>query len=86
MKLRIRGNTLRLRVSKSELATVLKRGSVQDAIRFGPRTRLVYRLEAAAGNRFGAELAGDSIPGGAVTPGRLFAEFPVALLVKDTTS
>lgn len=61
MKLRIRGNTLRLRVSKSELATVLKRGSVQDAIRFGPRTRLVYRLEAAAGNRFGAELAGDSI-------------------------
>ncbi|HEY7672167.1 MAG TPA: hypothetical protein VIC71_08115 [Gammaproteobacteria bacterium] len=61
MKLRIRGNTLRLRVSKSELATVLKRGAVQDAIRFGPRARLVYRLEVAAGDRFGAELTGDSI-------------------------
>lgn len=61
MKLRIRGNTLRLRVSKSELATVQKRGSVQDAIRFGPRARLVYRLEVAGDDRFGAELTGASI-------------------------
>ena len=61
MKLRIRGNTLRLRVSKSELAAVLERGAVQDAIRFGPRARLKYRLEVAADGRFGAEFAGDSI-------------------------
>lgn len=61
MKLRIRGNTLRLRVSKSELETVQKRGAVQDAIRFGPRARLVYRLEIAANDRFGAEFTGDSI-------------------------
>lgn len=61
MKLRIRGNTLRLRVSKKELATVQKRGSVQDAIRFGPRARLVYRLEVAGDDRFGAEFTGDSI-------------------------
>jgi hypothetical protein len=52
---------LRLRVSKSELATVQKRGSVQDAIRFGPRARLVYRLEVAGDDRFGAELTGASI-------------------------
>lgn len=61
MKLRIRGNTLRLRVSKTELAAVQKRGSVQDAIRFGPRARLVYRLEVAGDDRFGAEFTGDSI-------------------------
>jgi hypothetical protein len=61
VKLRIRGNTLRLRVSKSELAAVQKRGSVQDAIRFGPGAQLVYRLEVAADDRFGAEFADDSI-------------------------
>ena len=61
MKLRIRGNTLRLRVSKTEHAAVQKRGAVQDAIRFGPRARLVYRLEVAANDRFAAEFAGDSI-------------------------
>ena len=47
MKLRIKGNSLRLRVSPSEMTLLLQTGRIADAIHFGPGegARLVYSLE-----------------------------------------
>jgi hypothetical protein len=36
MKLRIRGNSIRVRMDRKDLAELLKRGRVVDAVRFGP--------------------------------------------------
>jgi hypothetical protein len=47
MKLRILGDSLRLRLSRGEVATMGTEGRVEDAIRFGPGARLVYALVAA---------------------------------------
>jgi hypothetical protein len=49
MKLRIKGNTLRIRVSRSELAKLLGGERVEDAIQFtsAPESRLTYSLQAA---------------------------------------
>jgi hypothetical protein len=47
MKLRIRGNSVRLRVSQSELADIHDTGLVEDRVIFGPNARLVYRIEVA---------------------------------------
>ncbi|CAN5904930.1 hypothetical protein BH11MYX4_BH11MYX4_67680 [soil metagenome] len=46
MKLRIRGNTLRLRLSRTEVDELAARGEVHDGITFGP----------AAGERLGYSL------------------------------
>ena len=47
MKLRIKGNSLRLRVSRSEVAKVLKGERVEETIYFAPEAtaRLTYALE-----------------------------------------
>lgn len=47
MKLRIKGNSLRLRISPSELARLMKSGRVEDTIQFTPASdaRLTYALE-----------------------------------------
>ena len=47
MKLRIRGNSIRIRVSQTELASIAADGSVEEAIQFGPAQRLVYGLTVA---------------------------------------
>lgn len=49
MKIRIKGHTLRLRLSQTEINLLAERGSVTDAISFGPGQTLVYSLETAAG-------------------------------------
>jgi hypothetical protein len=36
MKLRIKGNSLRLRISQSEMQALLRDGEIEDTIRFGP--------------------------------------------------
>ena len=61
MKLRIRGSTLRLRVSKPELAELVTRGWVEDACRFAPGSTLSYRLEVGTADRFLAEFARDRV-------------------------
>jgi hypothetical protein len=50
MKLRIRGNSLRLRLTKSEVARFGAAGNVEDAVEFGgdPPQRLIYALVAAS--------------------------------------
>lgn len=43
MKLRIKGNSLRLRVTRSELARLLAGGRVEEAIHFAPGPEAVLR-------------------------------------------
>ena len=46
MKLRIKGNSLRLRVSRSELATLIKSGAIEETIHFAmePNAKFTYAL------------------------------------------
>jgi hypothetical protein len=46
MKLRIKGNSLRLRVSQSELARLMRVGHIEETIQFAPASdaRLTYSL------------------------------------------
>jgi len=46
MKLRIKGNSLRLRLSMAEVKQVAKSGKVEEHIRFGGTQQLTYRLVA----------------------------------------
>jgi hypothetical protein len=45
MKLRIRGNSVRIRVSKTELAEIAEVGAAEDSVRFAPNASLRYRVE-----------------------------------------
>jgi hypothetical protein len=49
MKLRIQGNSLRVRVGRAELAHFLSEGRITDTIRFtpAPEARLTYALEVS---------------------------------------
>jgi hypothetical protein len=48
MKLRIQGNSLRLRLSQSEVAQFSKTGFVEDSIQFAPGASLSYTIETAS--------------------------------------
>jgi hypothetical protein len=47
MKLRIQGNSLRLRVTQKEVAQLRDRGLIESFTTFGPGGALVYRLEGS---------------------------------------
>ncbi|MBV8672519.1 MAG: hypothetical protein JOZ33_03710 [Acidobacteriaceae bacterium] len=49
MKLRIKSDSLRIRVGRSELERFLREGRIEDTIHFGaaPEARLTYALEAS---------------------------------------
>ena len=53
MKLRIQGNSLRLRLSPSEMTRLLDAGRIEETIHFahGGDARLTYALEHAAADR-----------------------------------
>jgi len=53
MKLRIKGNSMRLRVSPSEMKRLISAGRIEEVIHFGPEpdARLTYALEQAASNQ-----------------------------------
>jgi hypothetical protein len=50
MKLRIKGDSLRLRIAPSEMARLLETGRIEETVHFGMRdeARLTYALEHAA--------------------------------------
>ncbi|MGO9339352.1 MAG: DUF7009 family protein [Terracidiphilus sp.] len=50
MKLRIKGNSLRLRVSPADMARLFENGRIEETVRFAPRddAKLTYALEHAA--------------------------------------
>jgi len=54
MKIRIKGNSLRLRVSQSEVEEFKKKGRVRDRIFFG-KSRLVYTLQAEDTSKVNAD-------------------------------
>jgi hypothetical protein len=51
MKLRIRGNSIRFRLSRSELDQLGSRGVVRDSIQFGSGASLNYGIEVVAADR-----------------------------------
>jgi hypothetical protein len=51
MKLRIRGNSIRIRVSQGELRELVERGTVRETVEFGHGVALTYALESDAAAR-----------------------------------
>jgi hypothetical protein len=51
MKLRIRGNSIRFRLSRSELDQLGSRGVVRDSISFGAGASLSYGIEVSAADK-----------------------------------
>ena len=48
MKLRIKGATLRLRLTQGEMRALLEEGAVEERVPFAPGVNLIYRLRRAA--------------------------------------
>ena len=48
MKLRIQGNSLRLRLSQSEVSQFSKTGFVEDSLQLGPGANFAYTLESSS--------------------------------------
>jgi hypothetical protein len=61
MKLRIRGNSLRLRVSRTELLRIAEQGSAEDSIRFAPGTEWRYGIEVTPVGNVAARFAANSL-------------------------
>lgn len=55
MKLRIKGNSIRLRLDRRDLETLVEAGRVEDALRFGPgeASAIVYAVEVGDAPRGG---------------------------------
>jgi hypothetical protein len=49
MKLRIKGDSLRLRLTQSEVHALAEQGTVEDRVRFGAGAALTYRLKRDPG-------------------------------------
>jgi hypothetical protein len=61
MKLRFHGNSLRLRLSQSEVAQLADSGCVEDRVEFTPARPLRYRLESGDSASVTADFTGDCI-------------------------
>ena len=61
MKLRIRGNTVRIRVSQTEMAEITEVGLAQDSAEFGPDARLSFRVEVEPEGAIRASYEGDCV-------------------------
>lgn len=61
MKLRIRGNSVRIRVSQSELRQITEEGLVEDSVRFSPTAGLVYRVRVVEEGPVAAELGNGAV-------------------------
>lgn len=63
MKIRIQGNSIRLRLSQSEVQAFAENGRVEDCIQFGsaPEESLVYVMERANVRQLGASYAPNQV-------------------------
>lgn len=62
MKLRIRGNTLRFRLGRSEVETFGRTGTIGDKVQFGLKEKeFGYLLETSTENRFSATFTDGTI-------------------------
>lgn len=60
MKIRIRGNSLRYRLTKSEIANLWSAGFLEERTEFAGKT-LVYAIETAGNDKLSADFMGDKI-------------------------
>lgn len=58
MKLRIQGDSLRLRLTPPEVARFAATGAAHDAMHVAPGARLAYGLRATRGRTLGIEMTG----------------------------
>jgi hypothetical protein len=49
MKLRLRHNSVRLRLTQGEVAQLRDAGSIEEYVEFGPDQRLTYRVDSSPG-------------------------------------
>jgi len=61
MKLRIKGDSIRLRLTRTEVRQLAQAGRVEDEVRVGPGAALRYGLRAADGDRLSANFEGDAL-------------------------
>lgn len=61
MKLRIKGNSIRLRLSQTEVSTFQDKGEVKENVTFPSGELLSYTLKRHDGSEFKAELLGGNI-------------------------
>ncbi len=61
MKLRIKGNVVRLRLTRSEVNTVGEGGRVQEITLFGPQAQFCYALEAVDTAQLDAEYTNNTM-------------------------
>lgn len=61
MKLRIRGNSVRLRLSQTEVEQLAAEGIAEDRVRFSAEASLVYRVQVAPAGPVRAELGADGV-------------------------
>lgn len=61
MKLRILGNSIRLRLSQSDLGALLDGGAVEDRVVFPAGHVLIYRLESSSGEFAEADYDNDRV-------------------------
>ncbi|RMG79842.1 MAG: hypothetical protein D6714_15690, partial [Bacteroidetes bacterium] len=60
-KLRMAGNSIRLRLSQGEVRQFAESGRVEETVRFAENTLLTYVLEKGAGDALSARLEGSKI-------------------------
>ncbi len=61
VKLRIQGDSLRLRLTRPEVARLAATGAVIDAMHVAPGARLAYGLRATDGDALGVEMDGAGV-------------------------
>jgi len=61
MKLRINGNSIRLRLSRSEVAHFEATGHIEDAVEFGPLSKFSYGITAVEDSALYTSYSGDGI-------------------------
>src|SRR5690606_920640 len=61
MKLRIRGNSVRIRLSQTELKELAENGVAEDRARFSAESSLAYRVRVAPAGPVRAEFGADGV-------------------------
>jgi hypothetical protein len=51
MKLRLKGNSIRVRLDRRDIERLIEKGRVDDAVRFGPELAFSYAVEAGLAPR-----------------------------------
>lgn len=61
MKLRIKGDSIRMRLTQTEVSTFGETGVIEDRVRFAPEQALIYRLQREEQGALRARLQGNAL-------------------------